>query len=81
MTTTDAWREIDERGTIHLHRSLAWVLVEIPSALHSIEWRLFGPGAPGERMGGGGNSPALDLLLASRAADDRIAEIGDWTRG
>lgn len=72
MTTTDQWREANRQGTVHLHESTRWTLVHLDRA-DGTGWYLFGPGADGVRVDPGGCSPALDLLLASRAADSYIA--------
>lgn len=71
MSTTDHWRELDRAGMIQVHDSNQWVMI----CTHQNDngWYLFGPATAGVRVDPGEDSPALNLLLASRAADAYIA--------
>lgn len=75
MTTTEDWAEASRHGNVLLHTTMRWMLVHLdgPGAVLGEGWFLFGPNANGVPMSCPAGSPALDLLRASRAADDYIA--------
>lgn len=74
MSTTDNWVEVDVFGSIHLHRSNSYVMVKVDDGRLDPGWYLFGLDAAGIRVDPGADSAALNLMLASRAADTAIAE-------
>lgn len=82
MTTTDNWREANASGSVHIHISTHWLLVNLeglanlegPVDLVTTGWYLIGREIVGLgfRADPGDNSPAVNLLLASRVADEYI---------
>jgi hypothetical protein len=79
MTTTDNWREVNKAGSVYVHKGGMWALVRFEDGHNERgAWHLFGPGAPGRCMATGELNPALDLLLASRLADQHIGELTNW---
>lgn len=74
MSTTDNWVEVDVFGSIQLHRSSSYVMVKVDTGRLDAGWYLFDPDAAGIRVDPGDDSSALNLILASRAADTAIAD-------